>query len=96
MNTIFFDSSASDQVRRQRLYEGQLFLFSPRPSSVTLCEFARQMIEEAFGSLDPGEAQYSMPVEKFVGIVAPLKPRFIHHPQTRQLLKAVVDELGAI
>jgi hypothetical protein len=94
MNTISFDSTASDGVRRKRLYEGQLFVFSPRPASVALCEFARTMIEEAFGAIDPRRAQYSMPVEEYVAIVAPLKPGFIHHPETIKLLIAVVQDLG--
>jgi hypothetical protein len=52
------------------------------------------MIEEAFGRKDPRTAQYSMSVEEFVSICAPLKPAFIHHPTTLKLLKNVVDELG--
>src|SRR5712691_6883875 len=83
MNTLYFDSNVNDDVRRQRLYNGQLFVFSPRPSSMALCQFAREMIAEAFAPLDPREAQYSLPVEEFVAIVAPLKPRFIHHPKSK-------------
>ena len=94
MNTIYLDSTVSDAVRRQRLYDGQLFIFSPRPSSIALCEFAREMIEEAFGELDPREAQYHMPVEEYVAIVAPLKPKFIHHPRSKELIRAVLADLG--
>ena len=94
MNTIYFDSIVNDDVRRQRLYNGQLFVFSPRPSSLALCQFAREMIEEAFAPLDPREAQYSLPVEEFVAIVAPLKPRFIHHPKSKQLIRDLLNELG--
>jgi len=92
MNTIFFDSTVDDGVRRQRLYTGQIFTFSPRPSSIAFCEFAREMIEEAFRPLDPRRAQYSMPVEEYVAIVAPLKPNFIHHPKTKQLLQGLLEE----
>lgn len=94
MNTIYFDSAVNDDVRRQRLYNGQLFVFSPRPSSIALCNHAREMIEEAFGSLDPQEAQYSLPVEEYVAIVSPLKPKFIHHPKTKQLIQDVLEESG--
>lgn len=52
------------------------------------------MIEEAFGSLDPQEAQYSLPVEEYVAIVSPLKPKFIHHPKTKQLIQDVLEESG--
>lgn len=94
MNTIYFDSSFNDEARRQHLYNGQLFVFSPRPSAVGLCEFARAMIEEAFAPLDPREAQYKMPVEKFVAILAELKPQFIHHPKSKQFMQELLHELG--
>jgi hypothetical protein len=93
MHTVYFDSSASDDVRRERLYDGQLYVFSPRASSLALCEHARTMIEEAFGGVDPLRAQYEMAVEEYVAICAPLKPRFIHDPRTRKLVTAVLEEL---
>jgi Phytanoyl-CoA dioxygenase (PhyH) len=92
MHTIYVDSPVSDQVRRQRIYEGQVFVFTPRASTVALCDFARELIEAAFGNVDPRQAQYHMPVEEYVAIVAPLKPRFIHHPKTKELLRNILIE----
>jgi hypothetical protein len=92
MTAIYMDSTVSDEVRRQRLYNGEIFVFSSRPSTIALCEFARELIEEAFAPLDPREAQYSMPVEEYVAIVAPLKPKFIHHPKTKTLIKSILKE----
>ena len=94
MNTIYVDSRVSDERRRKLLYEGQLFTFSARPSSTAFTEFARQMIEEAFGPLDPLTAQYEMSVEKFVEIFAPLKPKFIHHPESKRLIKEMLADFG--
>lgn len=94
MSTLFVDSPLPEQIRRERLYQGEIFVFDPRPSSVALCGFARSMIEEAFGELNPQYAQFEMPVERYVEIVAPLKPRFIHHPKTMELLKAMVADFG--
>jgi hypothetical protein len=94
LDTVFFDSRLSDPVRREHLYSGRLFVFSPRASTIALCEFARHMIDDAFDRTDPRTAQYSMPVEVFVSICAPLKPRFIHHPTTMKLIRDVVEELG--
>jgi hypothetical protein len=48
MNTIYLDSDLDDQQRRTQLYRGQLFVFSPRPSTEALCAFARELTEEAF------------------------------------------------
>jgi hypothetical protein len=94
MNTIFFDSTMNDDERRQHLYNGQLFVFSPCPSAIAFCEFARELIEEAFAPLDPREAQYSLPVEEYVAILAKLKPYFIHHPKSKQFIQGILSELG--
>ena len=93
-NTIYFDSPVDDYIRRQELYQGQLFVYSPSPSSIALSAFAREMIQEAFGSLDPLKAQYSMPVEKYVNILADLKPKFIHHPKSKQVIQRILTEGG--
>jgi len=94
MNTIYFDGALDDNLRRRRLYDGQLLVYSPRPSTLALCEFARNMIEEAFRGLDPLTAQYHMPVEEYVSIVAPLKPKFIHAPETRRIMRDLLRDLG--
>jgi hypothetical protein len=93
-DTVFFDSEMSDALRREELYKGRIFVFSPRASTIALCDFARRMIEEAFGSMEPRTAQRSMPVETFVAICAQLKPAFIHHSTTMKLVRDAVDELG--
>ena len=94
MNTIYFDPPHSDDERRQRLYTGQLFVYSACPSVQALAAFAREMAEEAFAPLDPRDAQYSLPVEEYAAILAKLKPPFINHPKSKQLLQAILRELG--
>jgi hypothetical protein len=94
MNTIYTDSSFSDARRRELLYGGQLFTYSNRDSIRELCEFAGEMIREAFRPLDPLTAQYHMPVEEFVAIFGPLKPKFIHHPKTKEIIRAVLSNFG--
>ncbi|MEH2082919.1 MAG: hypothetical protein V7K89_23950 [Nostoc sp.] len=94
MNTIYFDSIFSDEVRRKHLYNGQVFVFSPCTSAIALCDFARGLVEEAFAPLDPREAQHSLPVEKYVEILAQLKPAFIHHPESKQLIQGILKESG--
>jgi hypothetical protein len=94
MDTIYFDSDVDENARREYLYKGQLFVFSARASVVALCEFARELIQEAFGSIDPTEAQHHLPAEQYVDILARLKPKFVHHPKSKQLLQRVLEELG--
>jgi hypothetical protein len=94
MNAIFLDSAITDDLRRQHLYNGQLFVYSPCPSAIAMVQFAREQIEEAFAPLDPRKAQYSLPVEEYVAILAKLKPYFIHHPKSKQFIQGILNELG--
>lgn len=94
MNAIYFDSEISEDARRQEIYNGQIFVFSPLPSSLAFCQFAREMIEAAFRPLDPLLAQFSLPVEEYVAILAELKPKFIHHPTSKQMIQAILKDLG--
>jgi hypothetical protein len=94
MNSVFFDAPHSDEARREALYGGQLFAYSPTPGVRALVEFARTLVVEAFGDLDPRTAQYHMPVERYASLLAELKPKFIHHPQSKELLRAMLTELG--
>ena len=94
MSTVHIDPTCDERERLERLYAGDLLVFTPRPSTVALCAFAREMIEEAFAPHDPLMAQYHMPVEEWVARFAPVKPAFIHHPRTKGLIRDVLAETG--
>ncbi len=61
MNALYFDSNIDDEGRRKQIYQGHVFLYSPRPAALALCAFARELTEAAFGSLDPRTAQHELP-----------------------------------
>jgi len=94
MHAIYVDSPASDDIRRERLYDGDLFVYSPRPATRALCEFGRQMAEEAFAPRDPEAAQEEMDVENYAALLSDLKPRFIHDPESKRLIQQMLTELG--
>ena len=94
MNAVFIDPPYSDAVRREKIYAGQLIVHSPTPSSLALVDFAKSMLKEAFGSLDPETAQYHLEVEKYAALLAELKPRFIHHPKSKEFIQGMLRELG--
>lgn len=94
MHTIYFDSSAKDAVRRQHVYNGQLFVFSPRPSVIALRQLACDLIEATFGSPIPPKIEDSLPVEDFLAAEASLKQQIMHHPQTKQLAQSILQEFG--
>src|SRR3984893_6667876 len=93
-NTVFYDSNVTDSVRRQRLYDGQLFVYSTRASILAFADFAKSMSEDAFGGLDPRTAQKSMEVERYAALLGKLKPAFIHHSESKRHLRDILDDLG--
>ena len=94
MIPISIDSKISDEERRERLFSGELFIYSPTRTGKEFCDFAREMTASAFQSLDPRTAQDSLPVERYAAILAQLKPAFIHHPESKRLIRGLLAELG--
>jgi hypothetical protein len=93
-NTVYYDASFSDEDRRRLLFEGQLFVFSPRKSTMEFIKFARTQIEKAFAPLDPQTAQYELAVEQYAAILTKLKPEFIHHVESKRLMQNIFTEMG--
>lgn len=91
---IFGDFKLDEAKRREELYRGSLFVYSPSPAAVKLCELARELIETAFSPYDPRTVQNHLPVERCVEILAELKPRFIHHPRSKELIQELLAEHG--
>lgn len=95
MTTLYTNPQTNDEFIRERMYDGDIFVLPPNDATHAFGDHARHMIAEAFGNIDPLTAQFEMSVEDYVKIVAPLKPRFIHHPETRKLIQKVVESFGA-
>jgi len=91
---IYVDSRLSDDERRAELYGGSIFVQSPSPSALKFCRFAKELIEEAFRPVDPLKVHELMPAEKCAEILAVLKPKFIHHPQSKQYIQGMLSEMG--
>lgn len=91
---IYCDSNLSDRERRAELYRGSIFVHSPLPSGLKLCSFAREMIERAFHPFDPLKVQEHLAVEQCVEILSVLKPKFIHHPRSKECIQGMLAELG--
>jgi hypothetical protein len=91
---IFHDPRFDDESRRQQLYAGNIVLYSRVPAVEAMVEFARSLVVEAFGTLDPLKAQREMPPAEYAALLGVLKPKFIHHESSKRLLQALLRELG--
>ncbi len=94
MSAVYFDSQLSDGDRRQRLYAGDVFIFSATSASQALIDLARRLLEEAFAPLDPRTVHRHKTPEEVAGILSVLKPKFIHHPACKEIIPALMREHG--
>lgn len=91
---IFVDAPLDDDARRMEIYKGSIFVFSPSPNAVKLCKLAQELIEEAFAGTDPMKIHEVLPAEKTAEILSVLKPKFIHHPKSKEYIQGMLAELG--
>jgi hypothetical protein len=89
------ETNLTDDERRRRLYDGEVFCIPRRETVKAFTQFAFGMITQAFGSHDPLTAHNELTVEEYVEILAKLKPRFTHHYKSKQLLRDILVDLGA-
>ena len=94
MANIYFGEQIGDGERRQKLFAGDIFVASATSESLALVNLARQMSSDAFAPYHPETAQHHLPVEEYAKILADLKPEFIHHPDCKELLPAILGTLG--
>ena len=94
MSSVYLNDNRGDDFRRERLYDGDLFVYSATPNSTRLCGLAREMIEEAFAGHDPLKLHETMPVEECAAVLARLKPAFIHHPKAKEYISGMLEDLG--
>jgi len=94
MPALFIDSDLDDDTRRERLYSGDIFVFSPTPATRALVTLAQSMLEEAFAPYDPRSIHENCTAEEVVAILSRLKPAFIHHPECKKLIPRMMAERG--
>jgi hypothetical protein len=91
---IFVDSKMNENQRRQELYRGAIFLHSPSEGALKLCRLAQELIEEAFHPFNPLTVHENLPAERCAEILAVLKPKFIHHPRSKECIQEMLAEAG--
>ncbi|RTE07916.1 hypothetical protein [Paenibacillus whitsoniae] len=90
---LYINPTVSSEEIHNKLYAGDLLVFTNKRSALLLVEYARELIAEVFGELNPLKAQEAMTVEEFVKIVGPLKSKFTNSPRTKELVKGIMEEL---
>ena len=92
MSSVYFDPKMDDARRRQRLFDGDLIILSASAGTEALIALARQMLEEAFAPHDPRLLHKHRTAEEVAAILSVLKPKFIHHPESKVLIRQIMRE----
>jgi hypothetical protein len=91
---ILIDAKITDEARRHDLYRGAIAVYSPSANALKLCRLAQDLIEEAFHPFDPLRVHEHLSAEQCAEILAVLKPRFIHHPLSKELIRGMLADAG--
>ena len=94
MSSIYFDPEPDDEARRERLYAGDIVIFSASRGTQALISLARTMLEDAFAPHDPRTVHLQTTPEAVAAVLAKVKPSFIHHPECKTLIPMIMEEHG--
>jgi hypothetical protein len=94
MTTVLVDPAPEQGDVRHLIYRGDLVLFTNVTAVAELVDFARDQLTEIFAPFDPEEAHLHFSPEEAANILAKWKPAFMRLERTKQLLKAIVEEVG--
>jgi hypothetical protein len=95
MVTVYVDRVLDEPTRRAGIYKGDIHMQTGVPESGAIVEWARALIGEAFGDLDPQRAQFDVEIEEFVRRVGPMKSRFTNDDRTKELVRDLVIAMGS-
>ncbi|WP_181782444.1 hypothetical protein [Pseudonocardia pini] len=95
MVDVHIDPEFDDRERRDRLFAGDVVVYTHVPEIAAFAEFARGLITEAFAPFEPRTVQEHRTPEELAEILIAFKPRFIHHPESIAHVRRIVTALGA-
>ena len=95
MAVIHVDPNFDDNERRQRLFQGDVIIYSNVPEVFAYAEFTRKMVSAVFAPDDPTAVHESRSPEELTDVLVTFKPEFIHHPGSKDHVRRITTALGA-
>ena len=87
-------SVKDDEERRARMYAGEIFVYDRLSSVAEFANFTQRILEAALAPHDPRHVHETLTPAELASILGRLKPLFTHHPQSRCLVKRILEEVG--
>ena len=95
MATVHIDPTFDDAARRERIFKGDVIIYTRVPEIEAFAEFTRNLITEVFAPHEPTAVHESRTPEELADILVSFKPKFIHHPESIKHVERIITALGA-
>lgn len=86
-------TETSDRERRALLFDGDLFAYTPRPSTLALCDFVHKVLFAHLGE-DPPTAHLHLSETQFAAALAAAQDELASDPTASRLVGDIVVDLG--
>ena len=92
--TVFVDPDASAPLLRQGIYDGDVIILTKLNSVRDLVDYTREQLVDLFRPYDPDHAHEHIDKVQMAQLLGSWKPRFIHAPRSKELVRRVIREAG--
>jgi hypothetical protein len=92
--SILTDPAIPTEDLRQRLYSGDLVILTRIRALAEFVDYMRDELTELFAPHDPEHAHEHIEAAKMAEILGAWKPRWIHAERSRELVRAIIAEVG--
>jgi hypothetical protein len=93
--SVYINRRINDDLRRARIFDGSIFLYSAPAASNKLAAWAIELIDRGFATQrNVRRAHLELTVQEFVNAAGPMKSTFTNHPRTKQLCQELIVAMG--
>ena len=92
--TVFVDPDLSAPLLRQCVYDGHVVVLTSLPSVREFVDYTRDQLVDLFQPYDPEHAHEHVGVAEMAKVLGSWKPRFIHSPTSKDLVRNIIREAG--
>ena len=92
--SFLVDPDLSVPELRQSLYEGNVVVLTNLPSVGSFVAYLKEQLIDLFAPLEPEYAHEHIDKTEMAKLLGDWKPRFIHAPESKELVRAIIKEAG--
>jgi hypothetical protein len=92
--SVIIDPDMPDPILRQRIYHGDLIVLTRLRSVRQFVDYTRGQLVDLFMPYDPEFAHEHIEKAEMARLLGSWKPRFIHSPRSKDLVREIIRETG--